>query len=44
MKQAQRRAAVGQSRGNSVLGVVFSHTMTKMDFRYSHRFILENTH
>ena len=26
-----------QSRGNSVLGVVFSHTMLKMDFHYSHR-------
>ena len=26
-----------KSRGNSV-GVVFSHTMPKMDFRYSHRF------
>ena len=24
--------------GNSVLGVVFSPTMPKMDFRYSHRF------
>ena len=27
-----------KSRGNSVLGVVFSHTMPKMDFHYSHRF------
>ena len=27
-----------KSRGDSVLGVVFSHTMPKMDFRYSHRF------
>ena len=26
------------SRGNSVLGVVFSHKMPKMDFHYSHRF------
>ena len=25
-------------RGNSVPGVVFSQTMPKMDFRYSHRF------
>ena len=29
------------SRGNSVLGVIFSHTMPKMDFRYSHRFSWE---
>ena len=27
-----------KSRGNSVPGVVFSHTMPKMDSRYSHRF------
>ena len=27
-----------KSWGNSVLGVVFSHTMPKMDFHYSHRF------
>ena len=33
-----------KSRGNSVLGVVFSHTMPKMDFRYSHRFSLEKIH
>ena len=36
-KQAQHRAAAGwsrhkKSRGNSVLRVVFSHTMHKMDF------------
>ena len=30
--------------GNSVLRVVFSHTMPKMDFRYSHRFSWEKTH
>ena len=34
-----QRADPGRKvRGNSVLGVVFSHTMPKMDFRYSHRF------
>ena len=33
-----------KSRGNSVLGVIFSHTMPKMDFRYSHRFSWEKTH
>ena len=33
-----------KSRGNSVLGVVFSHTMPKMDFHYSHRFSGERTH
>ena len=33
-----------KSRDNSVLGVVFSHTMPKMDFRYSHRFSWEKTH
>ena len=27
-----------KSRGNSVLGVVFSHIMPKKDFRYSYRF------
>ena len=27
-----------KSRGNSVLGVVFSYTMPKMVFHYSHRF------
>ena len=27
-----------KSRGNSVLGVVFSNTMPKMDFHYSHGF------
>ena len=27
-----------KSRGNSVLGVIFSHTIPKMDFHYSHRF------
>ena len=27
-----------KSRGNSVLGVIFSHTLPKMDFRYFHRF------
>ena len=38
-KQAQRRAAAAQkSRGNSVPGVVFSHTMPKIDFYHSHRF------
>ena len=31
-------------RGNSVLGVVFSHTMPKMDFPYSHCFSWEKTH
>ena len=30
-----------KSRGNSVLGVLFSHTMPKKDFRYSHRFSWE---
>ena len=30
-----------ESRGNSRLGVVFSHTIPKMDFRYSHRFSWE---
>ena len=30
-----------KSRGNSVLGVVFSNTMPKKDFRYSHRFSWE---
>jgi len=29
------------SRGNSVPGVIFSHTMPKMDFHYSHRFSWE---
>ena len=33
-----------KSRDNSVLGVAFSHTMPKMDFRYSHRFSWEKTH
>ena len=33
-----------KSRGNSVIGVVFSHTMSKMKFHYSHRFSLEKTH
>ena len=35
-----------KSRGNSVhvLGVVFSHTMSKMDFHYSHHFSWEKTH
>ena len=33
-----------KSRGNSVLGAVFSHTMPKMDFRYSHRFSWEKIH
>ena len=33
-----------KSLGNSVLGVVFSHTMPKMDFRYSHRFSWEKIH
>ena len=27
-----------KSRGNSVLGVVFSHRMPEKDFRYSYRF------
>ena len=39
-KQAQHRAAAvpaQKSRGNSVLGIVFSHTMPEMDF-HSHRF------
>ena len=49
-KQAQRRAAAGRSRhkgwGNLVPGprAVFSHTMFKMDFYYSHRFRLEKAH
>ena len=30
-----------KSLGNSELGVVFSHTMPKMDFHYSHRFSWE---
>ena len=30
-----------KSRGNSVLGAVFSHTMPKMEFDYSHRFSWE---
>ena len=29
-----------KTRGNSVPGIVFSHTMPKMDSRYSHRFTL----
>ena len=33
-----------KSRGNSILGVVFSHPMPKMDFHYSHRFSLEKKH
>ena len=33
-----------KSRGNSVLAVIFSHTMPKMDFHYSHRFSWEKTH
>ena len=37
-KQAQRRAAEGRPRTKVILGVVFSHTMPKMDFGYSHRF------
>ena len=49
IKQAQRQAAAGRSRhkksqGNSVLGVVFSQTMPKMDFHYSHRFSWEKIH
>ena len=31
-------AAAQESQGNSVIGVVFSHTMPKTDFHYSHRF------
>ena len=31
-------------RGNSVLGVIFSHTIPKMDFCYSHRFSWEKLH
>ena len=27
-----------KARGNFVLGVVFSHTMPKMGFHYTHRF------
>ena len=37
-KQAQK------SRGNTVLGVVFSLTMPKIDFHYSYRFSWEKTH
>ena len=33
-----------KSRGNSVLGVVFSHTMPRIYFQYFHRFIWEETH
>jgi len=36
--ELQRADPGTKVRGNSVLGVVFSHTMPKMDFRYSHRF------
>ena len=32
-----------KSRGNSVLGVIFSHTMPRMDVHYSHR-LVEKTH
>ena len=36
--ELQRADPGTKVRGNSVLGVVFSHTMPKLDFRYSHRF------
>ena len=42
--ELQRPIPAQKSRGNSVLGVVFSHTMPKMDFHYSHRFSWEKTH
>ena len=42
--ELQRADPGTKVRGNSVLGVVFSHTMPKMDFRYSHRFSWEKTH
>jgi len=36
--ELQRADPAQKSRDNSVIGVVFSHIMPKMDFHYSHRF------
>ena len=36
--ELQRADPGTKGTGYSVLGVVFSHTMSKMDFHYSHRF------
>ena len=43
LQQAQRRAAAGRSRHKiyGVIGVVFSHTMPKMDCYHSHHFSWE---
>ena len=44
LKKQNKPIPAQKSRGNSVLRVVFSHTMPKMDFHYSHRFSWEKTH
>ena len=36
--ELQRADPGTKVKGNSVLGIEFSHTMPKIDFHYSHRF------